>query len=231
MAGMVDHCDFLEQESRTTEDGRLRPDMIVRLPRGKQIVVDAKAAVTAYLDAIETQDEQISRAKLVDHARQVRDHMVALGRKGYWEQFDPAPEFVVLFLPGEMFFSAALQNDPGLIEFGVNEKVIPATPLPLSLSCGQSRMGGARKRLHAMHRKSRRSASSSMSGSLRLQSTGALSVIDWARPWTLTTAQPERSKRACLSPPAASRICRPRRRMSRLTPRSRRRRRPERCSR
>ncbi|HEX2824749.1 MAG TPA: DNA recombination protein RmuC [Burkholderiales bacterium] len=131
MAGMIDHCDFYEQETRTTEDGRLRPDLIVRLPGGKQIIVDAKAAVTAYLEAIEAPDEETQRTKLVDHARQVRTHMTQLGRKGYWEQFDPAPEFVVLFLPGEMFFSAALQNDPGLIEFGVNEKVIPATPTTL----------------------------------------------------------------------------------------------------
>ncbi len=131
MAGMVDHCDFLEQENRTTEDGRLRPDLIVNLPGGKKIVVDAKAVVTAYLEAAEAPDEATQRAKLADHARQVREHMAVLGRKAYWEQFDPSPEFVVLFLPGEMFFSAALQQDPALIEFGVGEKVIPATPTTL----------------------------------------------------------------------------------------------------
>jgi DNA recombination protein RmuC len=131
MAGMLAHCDFVEQENRSTEDGRLRPDLIVKLPGGKQIVVDAKAAISAYLEAAEAPDEDTQRARLADHARQVRDHMVALGRKGYWEQFDPTPELVVMFLPGEMFFSAALQQDPGLIEFGVNEKVIPATPTTL----------------------------------------------------------------------------------------------------
>ena len=131
MAGMLDHCDFYEQENRTTEDGRLRPDLVVRLPGGKQIVVDAKTAISSYLNSVEAADEASQQSWLVDHARQVRDHMIALGRKGYWEQFDPTPEFVVLFLPGEMFFSAALQHDPELIEFGVNEKVIPATPTTL----------------------------------------------------------------------------------------------------
>jgi DNA recombination protein RmuC len=131
MAGMLDHCDFFEQESRSTEDGRLRPDLLVRLPGGKTIVVDAKAPLAAYLSAAEAQDEAAQATFLAEHARQVRDHMAALGRKAYWEQFDPSPEFVVLFLPGEMFFSAALQQDPALIEFGVNEKVIPATPTTL----------------------------------------------------------------------------------------------------
>jgi DNA recombination protein RmuC len=131
MAGMLAHCDFVEQESRTTEDGRLRPDVIVRLPGGKQIVVDAKVPLKAYLAATEATDETEQRMRLTEHARQVREHMVALGRKAYWEQFDPSPDFVVLFLPGEVFFSAALQQDPELIEFGVNERVIPATPTTL----------------------------------------------------------------------------------------------------
>jgi DNA recombination protein RmuC len=131
MAGMLEHCDFLEQPTRISEERALRPDLVVRLPGGKQIVIDAKAPLSAYLEASEAADEQTRASRLQAHAQQVREHMVALGRKAYWEQFSPSPEFVVMFLPGEMFFSAALQQDPALIEFGVNEKVLVATPTTL----------------------------------------------------------------------------------------------------
>jgi DNA recombination protein RmuC len=131
MAGMLEHCDFVEQPSASGEDGRLRPDLIVKLPGGKQVVIDAKTPIAAYLEAAEAATDEARAAHLKRHAQLVRSHMIALGRKAYWDTFSPTPELVIMFLPGEMLFSAALQSDPSLIELGVNERVVLATPTTL----------------------------------------------------------------------------------------------------
>lgn len=131
IAGMQDHCDFFEQGVVDAGDDSPHPDMIVRLPGGRSVVVDAKTPLCAYMDAIESDDDEQTRAKLAEHARLVREKITALTKDAYLSQFQPEPEFVVLFLPGEMFFSAALQEDASLIEHGASQRVILAAPTTL----------------------------------------------------------------------------------------------------
>ncbi|HUQ92414.1 MAG TPA: DNA recombination protein RmuC [Bryobacteraceae bacterium] len=128
LAGMADHCDFSEQ---VASDSKMRPDMIIHLPNGRCMVIDAKTPLSAYLDASEMSEEAVRGVKLKEHAAQVRQQIVRLSAKSYWEQFAEAPEFVVLFLPGESFFSAALMEEPELLEYGADRKVILATPTTL----------------------------------------------------------------------------------------------------
>ena len=131
LAGMLNHCDFFEQKQETGDAGRMRPDLIVRLPGGRQVIIDAKVPLEAYLEAIHAEDEIVRIQRFKDHARQVRTHLFLLGKKAYWERFQPTPEFVVLFLPAETFFSTALEYDPLLIEVGAEQNVILATPTTL----------------------------------------------------------------------------------------------------
>jgi DNA recombination protein RmuC len=131
LAGMVQHCDFEEQETRAGEDGRIRPDMIVKLPGGRTLVVDAKVPLSAYMEAMAASEEGKRRDALVRHGQQVVTHVNQLSGKQYWSQFQPAPEMVVLFIPGDQFFSAALESNPTLIEDALDRKVLLATPTTL----------------------------------------------------------------------------------------------------
>jgi DNA recombination protein RmuC len=131
IAGMLDHCDFFEQVSTQSEDGRLQPDLVVCLPGNRKIVVDAKAPLSAFLEAIDAPDDDVRQARMKDHARLVLDHVTKLKKKEYWNQFEQSPDFVVLFLPGETFFSAAQQHEPQLIELGWEQHVVIATPSTL----------------------------------------------------------------------------------------------------
>lgn len=132
LAGMTPHCDFSEQPAVSAENGaRLQPDMVVHLPGGRDVVIDAKAPLSAYLEAHEAADEPTRRAKFKLHAQQLRHHVTELSSKGYWQQFAPAPQFVVLFLPADTFFSTALEHDPSLIEFAAQRQVVLTTPSSL----------------------------------------------------------------------------------------------------
>lgn len=132
LAGMINYCDFMEQASVETEAGdRLRPDMIVRLPNERQVVVDSKVPLAAYLEALESAEPNDKAVQMERHARHIRDHIKNLSQKKYWSQFENTPEFVVLFIPNEAIFSAALEEDPQLIELGVENRVILATPTTL----------------------------------------------------------------------------------------------------
>jgi DNA recombination protein RmuC len=131
IAGMVEYCDFFEQEHTRTEDGAVRPDMILRMPGGREIVIDVKTPLDAYLSAIEAPDDATRRLHLERHSRNVRERVQELSGKSYWKQFKDSPDFVVLFIPGEHFLSAAIDIDPTLLEDALRRKVILATPISL----------------------------------------------------------------------------------------------------
>jgi len=131
MAGMVEHCDFTEQASVTRDGATLRPDLVVRLAGGKQIVVDAKVSLAAYLDAVETRDPDVAARRMLAHARHLREHVKGLAAKEYWRAFEPTPEFVVLFIPGDAFLAPALELDRTLLEDAMAERILIATPTTL----------------------------------------------------------------------------------------------------
>lgn len=131
LSGMVEHCDFQEQISVSNSDIKIRPDMVIYYPGNKQVIVDSKVPLTAYLKSLEVSDEIERKILLKEHAKQLRDHVIKLSKKEYWSQFQDSPEFVIMFLPGEVFFSVAIEQDPELVEFAMRERILITTPTTL----------------------------------------------------------------------------------------------------
>jgi DNA recombination protein RmuC len=196
LAGMLEHCDFVEQPTGTTEDARQRPDAIITLPGGARIVIDAKVPFTAYLDAHEAADDAARAEHLKRHALLVRGHAAALGRKAYWDTFEQSPDFVIMFLPGEMLFTAALQQDPALIEAVTSEKVLLATPSSLIALLRMIALGWREQAL-AVNAQEVAQLAISTSASASWPSTGATSATSSGRPSPRTTARSARSRAAC----------------------------------
>ena len=204
LIGMTAHCDFVEQRTVVGEDGQLRPDLIVRLPGDRQVIIDAKAPLQSFLDALEAPGEEARDRHLAAHARVLREHMRRLGAKAYWTQFDAAPDFVVMFLPAEHFHQAALEAAPDLLEEGVREHVLLATPMTLIALCAPSATAGSRSASPTARARSGTPGGSCTTASVSSSSASTGSAGAWPGPSPPTTTPSARCRPGCSRAPGGS---------------------------